>query len=222
MSRPSHGPRPVKVQEWSDRLARFHASQMSVADFCRAESVSPASLYRWKKLLGKDPALRNTGTPDNTAADPAACLPQHHGQPSPTQGQPGPTSLTQAFTEVRLVDSPAATPSPAATTSPAATAVPRAAATPVPFGTAAPAATPARFATRSPSATSTAAVPPASGLRVRLPDGTRIAVRHDPATAALLIDKLFPADRPPMRQAAPADGDFPPLHHTTTREDRPC
>ena len=61
MSRSARGPRPAKVQEWSARLARFHASQMSVADFCRAESVSPASLYRWKKQLAKKPGTSSTG-----------------------------------------------------------------------------------------------------------------------------------------------------------------
>jgi len=33
MSRPARGTRPAKVQEWSARLDRFHASQISVADF---------------------------------------------------------------------------------------------------------------------------------------------------------------------------------------------
>ena len=60
MTRPSRGARPAKVQEWSDRLARLHASRTSVADFCRAESVSPASLYRWQKQLAKEPGANGT------------------------------------------------------------------------------------------------------------------------------------------------------------------
>ena len=43
---------PVKVEQWSERLRRFGESGQTVADFCRAECVSQASFYRWKKTLG--------------------------------------------------------------------------------------------------------------------------------------------------------------------------
>jgi len=220
MSRPARGPRPAKVQEWSTRLARFRASRMSVADFCRAESVSPASLYRWKKQLAKEPSANGTRRVD-VGSDAQSAVPQatcprlgsdataHVSDPK-TYGQPDPISLSQAFTEVRLVDSPAATAAPVAATAPRAA------------GTPAPTATPATFAARSTSATPNDAVPPASGLRVRLPDGTRISVRHDPATAALLINKLFPTGGSSMQQAAPADGNLPPIHHAAAREEQSC
>ena len=58
---PCHGLRPAKVQERSARLARFHASRMSVADCCRAESVSPASFYRWKDQFANEPLASGTG-----------------------------------------------------------------------------------------------------------------------------------------------------------------
>jgi len=124
MSRSARGPRPAKVQEWSARLARFHASQMSVADFCRAESVSPASLYRWKKQLAKKPGTSSTGANGTRHVDvdsgaqstvPQATRPRlgsdatAHVSGPKTHHQPDPISVSQAFTEVRLVDSPAAT-----------------------------------------------------------------------------------------------------------------
>ena len=58
------GPRPAKIEEWSRRLERLKASGTSVAEFCKAESVSAASVYYWKKRL--DP-MRQAGTPaENT------------------------------------------------------------------------------------------------------------------------------------------------------------
>ncbi len=127
-----------------------------------------------------------------------------HASGPKTHHQRNPISASQAFTEVRLVDSPAATAAPVATTSAIAATSPRATATPATF------------------ATPNDAVPHASGLRVRLPDGTGISVRHDPTTAALLTNKLFPTGGSPMQQAAPANGNLPPIHHTAVREDRPC
>ena len=39
-------------QLWSDRLARYSASDLSVAAFCAAEGISPNSLFYWKRRLG--------------------------------------------------------------------------------------------------------------------------------------------------------------------------
>lgn len=39
---------------WRDRLSRFHASQLSVAEFCRQEGVSDPSFYQWRKRLQED------------------------------------------------------------------------------------------------------------------------------------------------------------------------
>ena len=41
-----------KVREWSRRLKRFVKSDQTVAEFCRAESVSEPSFYYWKRKLG--------------------------------------------------------------------------------------------------------------------------------------------------------------------------
>ena len=47
------GSNPSKVQEWTERLARFRNSKMSVAQFCDAEGVSSPSFYQWQRKLGK-------------------------------------------------------------------------------------------------------------------------------------------------------------------------
>lgn len=62
----------VKVQEWTQRLARFSASShRSVAQFCDAEGVSTASFYQWQRKLqklssssgGKDAAANSAQPP---------------------------------------------------------------------------------------------------------------------------------------------------------------
>lgn len=41
--------------EWRSLLARYSSSGLTVAGFCQAEGISPASFYRWQAaLLGKD------------------------------------------------------------------------------------------------------------------------------------------------------------------------
>ena len=37
--------------EWRERLARFAASAQTVKQFCKAESISAWSFYRWRKQL---------------------------------------------------------------------------------------------------------------------------------------------------------------------------
>jgi len=44
---------PKKAAEWAERLGRFEASELTVVRFCKAERVSPASLYLWRKRLAK-------------------------------------------------------------------------------------------------------------------------------------------------------------------------
>ena len=39
-------------EEWRALLGRFEASGLSLAAFCRAESVCAASVHRWRGLLG--------------------------------------------------------------------------------------------------------------------------------------------------------------------------
>jgi putative transposase len=42
------------ADEWRAMLSRFNAGSLSVEAFCLAESVSTASFYRWRALLGKE------------------------------------------------------------------------------------------------------------------------------------------------------------------------
>ena len=66
--------RPVDARKhelWRQRLARFRRSKLSVAEFCRAEQISQASFYQWRRRLGihRPPANRNS---DKYARSPAA------------------------------------------------------------------------------------------------------------------------------------------------------
>lgn len=45
--------------EWRSLLARYSRSALTVAGFCQAEGICPASLYRWQALLGKDQESSN-------------------------------------------------------------------------------------------------------------------------------------------------------------------
>ena len=42
-----------KEVEWRQRLARFAASDQQIKSFCKAESVSEATFFRWRKLLAE-------------------------------------------------------------------------------------------------------------------------------------------------------------------------
>lgn len=46
----------VKIEEWTRRLARYEASNETVARFCHREGVSVPSFYGWKKKLRQTPA----------------------------------------------------------------------------------------------------------------------------------------------------------------------
>jgi transposase-like protein len=39
------------AQAWADRLDRYEPLATTVAQFCRAESVSPASYYYWRRKI---------------------------------------------------------------------------------------------------------------------------------------------------------------------------
>jgi putative transposase len=41
---------------WADRFERFEQSGQSVTEFCKAEAVSPASFYQWRRKLRPEPA----------------------------------------------------------------------------------------------------------------------------------------------------------------------
>ena len=54
----------VSRRIWQERLQRFERGRLTVAAFCRAEGVSPASLYQWRRILRLGgPAARLTRTP---------------------------------------------------------------------------------------------------------------------------------------------------------------
>ena len=57
------GSSPVKVRQWRARLLRFQESGQTVAEFCRKEKVSEASLYRWRKELVNRVASSRSRTP---------------------------------------------------------------------------------------------------------------------------------------------------------------
>lgn len=54
------------VARWREIVARQSASGMTVAQFCRAESISAPSFYAWRRQLGgaEAPAEASCGAPD--------------------------------------------------------------------------------------------------------------------------------------------------------------
>ncbi len=52
--RPATRSRAATRQLWMDRLARFSASGLTVAQFCASEAVSLHSFYFWKRRLAAE------------------------------------------------------------------------------------------------------------------------------------------------------------------------
>lgn len=74
--------RADKAQEWTDRFRRFNATDNhTIVEFCRAEQVSIASFYRWRKKLA--------GTPE-----------------TPRARRPISVSETSGFRELKVVPQP--------------------------------------------------------------------------------------------------------------------
>lgn len=70
----TRGSSSAKVQEWTERLARFQKSGLSVARFCQCEEVSQPSFYQWKRKLsasGQRKTLSAAETPAAAARDTA-------------------------------------------------------------------------------------------------------------------------------------------------------
>ena len=68
------GSSSAKVQEWTERLARFQKSGLSVACFCQREEVSQPSFYQWKRKLsasGQWKTLSGSKTPAASAREAA-------------------------------------------------------------------------------------------------------------------------------------------------------
>ena len=41
-------------QKWQAALANYQRSQLSIAEYCREHSITPASFYRWRKKTSTD------------------------------------------------------------------------------------------------------------------------------------------------------------------------
>ena len=67
MSESSNRPRRYQTApQWQDLFQRFDASPMSVVAFCRQESISESSFYRWRQKLADTPVAptqTTAGTP---------------------------------------------------------------------------------------------------------------------------------------------------------------
>jgi transposase-like protein len=66
-----------KVAAWQDRLDRFEAGQVSIAQFCRDEGVSQASFFSWRKKLASQkrrPQARQTTSASPGAKPPSAAF----------------------------------------------------------------------------------------------------------------------------------------------------
>ena len=56
----ARGSNSKKVQEWTERLARFQKSPLSVKPFCEEEDVSTAAFYQWRRKLAARPLRQDT------------------------------------------------------------------------------------------------------------------------------------------------------------------
>ena len=52
------------AQAWADRLDRFRTTNATVAQFCNAEGVTPASYYYWRKKLFGNREVTRQKLPD--------------------------------------------------------------------------------------------------------------------------------------------------------------
>ena len=48
-------PRPETIELWRQRIKRFDAANMTVAQFCQSEGVSQPSFYQWKRTIRELP-----------------------------------------------------------------------------------------------------------------------------------------------------------------------
>ena len=72
-------PRPETIRRWTERLRRFEQSHMTVAQFCRAEGISPPSFYHWKRELGEEPSVPDSAfMPVTLPAPPTSSVSSPH------------------------------------------------------------------------------------------------------------------------------------------------
>ena len=79
-------------RQWQERLQRFERSGKSVAEFCKAESVSAWSLYDWRRRLGGGGRVRRRSTRDDGGfVDAGAIRMTGAGAPAPLEAPIGMT-----------------------------------------------------------------------------------------------------------------------------------
>jgi hypothetical protein len=61
---------PAKKRVWSERLQRFAASRLTIAEFCALEHVSTAAFYAWRRKLGRASADAACGARSRPAPSP--------------------------------------------------------------------------------------------------------------------------------------------------------
>jgi hypothetical protein len=61
--RPSRRDPAATRQKWVDRVQRFRSSDLSVAQFCRAEGVSVPAFYFWRRTLAAESATEPRDRP---------------------------------------------------------------------------------------------------------------------------------------------------------------
>ena len=72
-------PRPETIRRWTERLRRFEQSPMTVAQFCRAEGISPPSFYHWKRELSEEPSVPDSAfLPVTLPAPPTSSVSSPH------------------------------------------------------------------------------------------------------------------------------------------------
>ena len=60
---PGRRPDPATHRRWQQRLNRFRASGLTVADFCEREGISTASFYAWRRRCEAGSAPAAAGAP---------------------------------------------------------------------------------------------------------------------------------------------------------------
>ncbi len=108
------GSNPVKVQEWTGRLLRFHKSDVTVVQFCQAEGVSQPSFYQWKSKLRdqllptESPNRRPASSRNRTNKRPAFKAVEVTSFSQPCASQPALTVCMSGGTQIEVADNPAA------------------------------------------------------------------------------------------------------------------
>ena len=78
---------------WTERFERFYSAQVTVAEFCRRESVSVATFYRWKVQLNPRSDSRRPGKRSHTSNAKFVPLIVQATSPTPKLNFPGGASI---------------------------------------------------------------------------------------------------------------------------------